>query len=148
MKNQEEKLFNRAMTYTKRVLLSFIVIFLIALPIFQLNAANPALESAKKGLFEAAKNADLTDVEEENSADKIRDIIGKIVGYILAMLGVILLVNVIFAGYSWMLSGGNEEKVKKAKEKIVSSIIGLAIIMVAYVLVNTIFGLLATVTVA
>ena len=146
MKRQEKKLFNRVMTYTKRILLSFIVIFLITLPLVQISAAT-ALDKAQDGLFTAAKDGGLTDSKDDGSGDKIRDIIASIVGYILAMVGVVLLVNVVFAGYSWMLSGGNDEKIKKSKDKIVNSIIGLAIIMVAYVLVNAIFGLLADVVV-
>jgi hypothetical protein len=149
MKNQEKKLFNRVNSYTKKILFCFIILFLIALPVFQLNATNPALKSAQQGLIDSAKDAGLTDKtnpDEVNSEAEIRSIITQIVGYILAILGVILLVQIIFAGYSWMMSGGNEEKIKKSKDKIVSSIIGLAIIMIAYVLVSSIFGLLVQIT--
>lgn len=150
MKNQEKKLFNRVSSYPKKILFCFIVIFLIALPVFQLNAApNDALKSAQQGLMKSANDAGLTDETDLSGVDSkkdIRDMITQIVGYILAMVGVILLVQIIFAGYSWMMSGGNEEKIKKAKGKIVNSIIGIAIIMVAYVLVSTIFGLLVQVT--
>lgn len=149
MKNQEKKLFNRVSSYPKKMLFCFIVIFLIALPVFQLKAVNENLKPVQQGLINTANNAGLTDQtnpDEINSKDDIRNMITQIVGYILAMVGVILLVQIIFAGYSWMMSGGNEEKIKKAKGKIVNSIIGIAIIMVAYVLVSTIFGLLVQVT--
>ena len=149
MKTLEKKLFNRLNLSTKKILFCFIVLFLIALPIFQLNAQNEALKNAQGGLIDSANKAQLTSDTRENVTDakvEVRSIITKIVGYILAMLGVILLVQIIFSGYAWMMSGGNEEKIKKAKEKIVSSIIGLAIIMVAYVLVSAIFGLLVDVT--
>jgi type IV secretion system pilin len=127
------------MTYTKKVLFCFIVIFLITIPIFQLSAQTEALKSAKQGLVDSAYKAELTDQEGTLAADPYI-LISNVVGYVLSFIGVILLVNMIFAGYSWMNSGGNEEKIKKAKEKIVSSIIGLIIIVAAYILTDLIFG--------
>jgi len=38
-----------------------------------------------------------------------------------------------------MTSNGNEEKITKAKQKIIHSTIGMAIIMLAYLLVSLIF---------
>jgi len=134
---------------TKKILFCFMVLFLIALPVFQVSAANQAILDAQKGLIDSANNAGLTDQTDPTNVDskaEVRSIITQIVGYILALVGVVLLLQIILSGYSWMISGGNEEKIKKAKEKIVSSIIGLAIIMIAYVLVSAIFGLLVQVT--
>ena len=141
-------------SYPKKILFCFIVIFLITIPILNANAASEGLIEAQKGLLKSASSegegAGLTDRtsldDGRSSKDEVRSIITKIIGYVLAMIGVILLVQIVFSGYSWMMSGGNEEKIKKAKDKIVSSIIGLAIIMVAYVLVSAIFGLLVQVT--
>jgi type IV secretion system pilin len=135
-------------SYSKKILLYFIVVFFIFMPLFHTNAQTEALKSAQQGLIDTASDAQLTSdatIEDVNK-NEITDIISKIIGYILAMLGVILLVQIIFAGYSWMMSGGNEESIKKAKDKIVSSIIGLVIIMAAYILVSAIFGLLVEAT--
>jgi hypothetical protein len=43
----------------------------------------------------------------------------------------------------WMTSGGNEERVKKAKQILIAAIIGLVIILSAYAITNfigTAFG--------
>ncbi len=133
-------------SHPKKILLYLIVVFLIAIPIFHINAANEALDKAQGGLFKSASTDGAGLTSAEGNENDIRNIIGKIVGYILAMLGVLFLVQIIFAGYGWMISGGNEESIKKAKSKIMSSTIGLAIVLIAYVAVNAIFGLLFDVT--
>ena len=57
---------------------------------------------------------------------------GQLVGAVLAFICVIFLILIIFAGFTWMTSSGNEQKVDKAKNLITSSIIGLVIILAAY----------------
>lgn len=136
---------------SKKILFCFLIVFFILTPLININAQTDALKKAKDGLIKSAsiEGAGLTSDTVENVSDgreEIRSITAQIVGYILAMLGIILLVQIIFSGYSWMMSGGNEEKIKSAKDKILNSIIGLAIILIAYILVNTIFGLLIKVT--
>ena len=140
---------------SKKIIILSIIAFFIFIPFLQINADTAAeqaagdktaLEEVQKGLIKSANTAELTNEEPNgtisNKTDEIRTMIGNIIGYILAMVGVILLVQIIFAGYSWMMSGGNEEKIKKAKDKILHSIIGLAIILAAYILVSSIFSML------
>ncbi|MCD6471239.1 hypothetical protein J7K86_01790 [bacterium] len=63
-------------------------------------------------------------------------IIGRIIKIVLSFQGLILVVLIIIAGFKWMTSGGDEEKIKGAKNMIVSAIIGMAIISLSYVLAN------------
>ncbi|MHB8904317.1 MAG: Ig-like domain-containing protein, partial [Patescibacteria group bacterium] len=58
-----------------------------------------------------------------------RVIIGRIIQIILSFLGVIALVLIMYAGFLWMTSGGEEEKVSQAKKILSSAIIGLVIIL-------------------
>lgn len=60
------------------------------------------------------------------------NIIIGIIQFILSLLGVIFLIQMIFAGYIWMTSSGNEDKVSQAKKKIVNAIIGLIVVLAAY----------------
>ena len=66
------------------------------------------------------------------SPKNIPEIIGGLIGVFLSLLGVIFLCLVIYGGFLWMISGGNESKVLKAKETLTSAVIGLIIIMSAY----------------
>jgi len=61
-----------------------------------------------------------------------RVIISNIIKTVLGLLAIIFIVLLIYAGFSWMTAGGEEEKVTKAKETITRAIIGLAIILSAY----------------
>lgn len=58
-----------------------------------------------------------------------------ILRYLLGFTGVIAVTVIIWAGYSWMTAAGNEEKVKKAKQTLQNGVIGLIVIMTAYVLI-------------
>jgi Type IV secretion system pilin/Bacterial Ig-like domain len=62
----------------------------------------------------------------------IRVIIGRIIQVALGLVGVVLLVYIIYAGFLWMTSGGNEEKVADAKKILRNAIIGLVIILAAF----------------
>lgn len=55
-----------------------------------------------------------------------------IISIALSLIGVIFLVLMIYGGYLWMTDRGNEEQVKKAKDLIVSALIGLVIVIGAY----------------
>jgi len=59
-------------------------------------------------------------------------VIAIIIKAALGLLGIVFLVIIIFAGYRWMTSSGNEEEVKKAQEAIKRAIIGLVIVLMAY----------------
>ena len=51
---------------------------------------------------------------------------------LLSLLGVIFLIILIYGGFLWMTSRGNEQEITRAKSIIQNSIIGLAIVIAAY----------------
>jgi hypothetical protein len=70
------------------------------------------------------------------SGPPLETMIGNAIGALLTFVGVILLVIMIYAGFLYMTAGGNPEQVKKAREWIINSIIGLVIITASYAIVN------------
>lgn len=88
------------------------------------------------GLKEAAQKGGLI---KGGKAPTLQETIGSVIGAVLAFVGVIFLILIIYGGITWMTAGGNEEKIKKAKGLIVNSIIGLVIILAAYSIVSFIF---------
>ena len=72
-------------------------------------------------------------------ATTISEIIGTAVSAFLALLGMIFLVLMLYAGYHWMTARGEEEKVEKAKDTITRAIIGLIIVVGAYAIWAFIF---------
>lgn len=59
--------------------------------------------------------------------------IGGIIKIALDFLGIVLLVIILYGGYLWMTAGGNEEQIKKAKAWITNGVIGVVIVIAAYV---------------
>ena len=66
----------------------------------------------------------------------IRFTIARIINISLSLLGIIVVVIIIYAGFEWMTAGGSEDKVSSAKQRIAYAVIGLAIILSAYAITN------------
>ncbi|MFO0764551.1 MAG: Ig-like domain-containing protein [Patescibacteria group bacterium] len=69
-------------------------------------------------------------------------IIGRIINIFLGFMGVILLGIIVYAGYLWMTSGGDNEQVEKAKKLIRNAIIGLIIIVSSFAITAFVINLL------
>jgi len=63
-------------------------------------------------------------------------LIGTIINSVLGVVGSLALLMFIYGGLTWMTSGGSAEKVKKGRDIIIWSAIGLAIIFMSYGLVR------------
>lgn len=62
----------------------------------------------------------------------IRVIVARIIRAALGLIGIVLLAIILYGGFLWMTSGGNEEQIGKAKKILVNAVIGLIIILCAY----------------
>jgi len=69
-------------------------------------------------------------------------IVVKIVNALLTILGLVFLILIIYGGFTWMTSMGQEDKIKKAKATLTQAVIGLIIVIAAYSIANFIFILL------
>jgi len=63
-------------------------------------------------------------------------IIARIIQIFLGLIGIVALGIILYAGFLWMTSGGNAEKVEKAKKIIVNAVIGLVIILASWAIVT------------
>lgn len=63
-------------------------------------------------------------------------IISAVVPYLFGIAGFLLLLYLIFGGFSYMLSGGDPKATESAKQKITNAVIGFVIIFAAYWLVQ------------
>ena len=59
-------------------------------------------------------------------------IIGQIVAIVLGFVGSIFFIMIIYSGFQWMTAGGNEEKVKQSKTRMINGIMGMVIVVAAY----------------
>lgn len=80
------------------------------------------------------------------SSGNLVDTISSIIRVALGFLGVIAVVIILLGGFKWMTSGGNEEKVKKAKGLIFQGIIGLVIVLSSYAIASFVITSITTAT--
>ena len=64
----------------------------------------------------------------------------KIVTFIFALMGIVAVFVIIYAGFMMMTSSGDPGKVKKGKDTILWGIIGLIVAILAYAIVNFVLG--------
>lgn len=114
-----------------------IVIILFFLAFFAL-AQNIVLaaDSDKYGLEATAGAAELPTDTTDPSA-----MIGKVVGAGLAFIGILFFLLIIYGGFLWMMARGNETQVAKAKDLIISAVIGLVIVLSAYAITKYVGGI-------
>jgi hypothetical protein len=73
---------------------------------------------------------------EGDDAPSVNSIIGRVINAILGVIGSLALLMFVYGGITWMTSSGSPEKIKKGRDIIVWSVIGLAVIFFSYALVN------------
>lgn len=66
------------------------------------------------------------------SNQDVRISVARIIRFILGFLGLIFLVLTLYAGFMWMTSAGNDDRVDKAKSILWGAIIGIAIVLASY----------------
>lgn len=69
---------------------------------------------------------------------RLLDIVNKGIAYAIIIAGFLSVVFIFIGGISFILSGGQEEKIKNAVSTIRNAIIGLIITILAVIIVNTV----------
>lgn len=78
------------------------------------------------------------------STEDIRDLVRKLINIALGFLGVAGVIVTMYGGALWMSAAGEDEKVEKAKKTIVSGLIGLIIIGIAWTIVSYVLAVTQT----
>ena len=127
--------------FKKSKTLLFIALFLIVSGSSVLALAQTPPPAAPPATPDTTEVKSLPNPLGEGNTD-LSLIIGRIIRGILSMLGVLALVMFIYGGILWMTSGGSEDKIRKGKDTIVWSILGLAIIFASYSILNFVFSVI------
>lgn len=72
------------------------------------------------------------------------DVIFTIINYMLILSGLIAVGALVIGGFWYITAAGNEEQSEKGKKAIISAIIGLVVVILAYAIVNVITSTLTT----
>lgn len=62
--------------------------------------------------------------------------LGGVVGAVLALVGTLFFLLMIYGGLMWMTSAGNEKQSTQAKDLLVAAVIGLLIVFAAYAITS------------
>lgn len=77
------------------------------------------------------------DLPQGQSADPV-ELVTNIINILLGLLGLLAVIIVLIGGFKWMTAQGSDDKVTEAKKTIQYGAIGLAIILLAYVIVRVV----------
>lgn len=69
-------------------------------------------------------------------------IIASIIAYALEWVGILFIILIIYGGVRWMTARGNSQQVEEAKNVVKNAAIGLAIVLLSYVITRFIVDLL------
>lgn len=126
----------------KKTIILSLLIFTFVIPIFAIAQADskvPAIETIRNEKYGATElGYDTSGV----AIDKLRNTRNIIIKTILGFIGAFFLVLIIWGGYDWMFSGGNEERVTNAKKRIKMAVNGLIIVLLSYMLTSFIIDAL------
>lgn len=102
-------------------------------------------KSLKIAALVAALGLPLVMVEPAFAADgdvaKVESFIKAIIGVITGLAGLIAVIFIIIGGVGYITSSGNPEKMDKAKHTLVYALIGLVIVIAAFVISNIVTDL-------
>lgn len=102
----------------------FLSVSLLALPLIAF--AGP-LTTATSSLQDVGKKAGLG-----GASSNLPTLIGNLISVLLGAVGIIFVILIIISGIQYMTSAGEEGKVKEAKKRIISAVIGMIILVGAY----------------
>jgi hypothetical protein len=99
------------------VLTSLVLINLLLVPVFALSTTDVGLPDAGRSNLPSTEPA---------------VIVKGIINTLIALLGLITVIIIIIAGFKYLTSGGNDEKIDEAKKLLWSGVIGLIIVLGAF----------------
>lgn len=70
------------------------------------------------------------------SATTVEALVGKLINTAMGVVGSLALLMFIYGGFTWMLSAGSSEKIKKGKDIVIWSALGMVLIFMSYALVR------------
>jgi hypothetical protein len=73
------------------------------------------------------------------SEDAAPEMIATVIRAFIGLLGIIFIILFITAGWKWFIAGGDADKVKEAKDRMFRAVIGLTIIISAYIVTYFVF---------
>lgn len=127
-------------TIFKQILMLLALTAIMIIPYFVFAETAAAIdEKASSNPMTMLKTIGEKSFNKQTDENTFVEIAGLVVNIALSILGVIFIVLMIIAGYTWMMASGNEQKVTESKSTIKRAIIGLIIVLASWAIWNLIF---------
>lgn len=126
----QKKLQNKKLSFKKVFFVAFFLFFAATMMASVVLAEDYGLKTT----------ADVGYGEDKYQTD-VPGTIGKVIGAVLAFVGIVFLILVIYGGFMWMFARGNEQEVTKARDLIISAVVGLIIVLAAYAITKYVGGI-------
>lgn len=116
------------------------ILFLLIAPVFSVALISPT-QAADGSWWDVAKQGGVdkigsTAFDETGEPDNIIIIVARVIKVFLGLLGIIFVVLLVWAGFKWMTAGGDDDKVKEARDQIFVAVIGLLIVLASYTIAH------------
>lgn len=118
---------------------NFISLFILSLLFF---ISTPKITLAWDFMIDSGlkRSASQAGYEVGANAETVDSTVSLIISIALGLVAVIFFGLILYHGIKWMISFGNEDKIRKAKDSLENSLVGLAITLGAYVITHYIFA--------
>jgi hypothetical protein len=114
------------------------------------SQANALQDTASKGLVQCGnddniKNESLTKQNPPTGKCTLYDAFNtfiRIINALMLLAAVYAVIRIVMAGFMMVISGGNEERLSAGKTGLTNALLGFIIVLIAYLVINTILGFL------
>ncbi|MBI2416212.1 MAG: hypothetical protein HYV33_06170 [Candidatus Kerfeldbacteria bacterium] len=128
----------------KPVLLTSLIGLAISLPALAYQTQNLTLDYNKR--LENGTQLGAYEVTDQGPTGGPVVIASQIVNLLLLLLGTFSLCLMFYGGYIWVMSRGNEEQAKRAKDIIIGTVTGLVVILASYSIMSYVFRSIVDIT--
>lgn len=80
--------------------------------------------------------------EDLKGPDVVYILAGRIIKFMLGIVGSLALLMFVYGGVQWLISAGNQDKVKKGRDTLVWAAIGLIVVVASYAILAEIFTII------
>jgi hypothetical protein len=78
----------------------------------------------------------------------VNGLVSNLIRAVLGITGSVALLMFVWGGFQWLFSAGEADRVKKGKDTIKWAVLGIVVILTAYILVNSVVSILESGTIA
>ncbi len=118
----------------QKLFILFLAFSIITLPFF----------ASARGLVPCGGYTDTGERERPCNVEDIFVLIARTTNWLIAVAGIYAVYKLIFSGWNLIVSMGNEESITKNKGAISNAVVGLVLVLMAYMFINTIVNFMLT----